>query len=308
MLGRRIKELERRPSPYRTSFHLEEVDVVLRDGTPLALMLKDVGPDALSPEGKAAKPEFIRDSSREIRAYRALFGSGGRWAPKLHGSLLDSVGGRYWLLMERLSGRELFQVGDLKTWHAAARWLAHMHAHLTALAPRSGLPLLCHDRLWYNRWADRALEFGRPGPLLTRILDHRGPFVERLLELPACFVHGELYASNVVVEGLNGDRVRAVDWELAGFGPGLSDLAALTSGAWSAAERRLIAEGYREALPRDHPLAREPDFTDALRLCRVQLVVQWLGWSPVWSAPVHHAHDWRAEGEHLAGEVIASAG
>jgi len=32
-----------------------------------------------------------------------------------------------------------------------------------------------------------------------------------------------------------------------------------------------------------------------LNLCRLQLAVQWLGWSDNWTAPKDHRHDWLVE-------------
>ena len=60
---------------------------------------------------------------------------------------------------------------------------------------------------------------------------------ERLLALPVGFIHGELYPSNVLVGERTG-RICAVDWEMAGIGPLLLDLAALTSGAWTQRAQR----------------------------------------------------------------------
>jgi hypothetical protein len=31
--------------------------------------------------------------------------------------------------------------------------------------------------------------------------------------------------------------------------------------------------------------------------------VQWLGWSPDWSPPAEHAHDWLGEALHLADKL-----
>ena len=61
---------------------------------------------------------------------------------------------------------------------------------------------------------------------------------------PRTFLHGEFYPSNVLIEdAVEGPRVRPVDWEMAGLGPGLADLAALISGRWEEAEREALALG-----------------------------------------------------------------
>ena len=95
---------------------------------------------------------------------------------------------------------------------------------------------------------------------------------------------------------------RPIDWEIAGVGPGLLDLAALTIGKWTPAERaRWRAPTAR--LPR--PVPRPPrtvgdEFERALDCCRLHLAVQWLGWEPEWQPPAEHRHDWLAEALALA--------
>ena len=73
--------------------------------------------------------------------------------------------------------------------------------------------------------------------------------IERLIRLPSTLIHGEFYASNILVqETREGCRIRPVDWEMAAVGPGLIDLAALTSGAWAERERTEMAAAYHDAL------------------------------------------------------------
>jgi thiamine kinase-like enzyme len=120
--------------------------------------------------------------------------------------------------------------------------------------------------------------------------------VERLASLPTTLVHGELYASNVIVgEG----RVCPVDWELAGIGPGVLDVAALTTG-WPDSERSMLADEYRRALVRPPDADR---FAADLDCASLHLALQWLGWSPGWTPPPEHVRDWRAELPKLVERV-----
>jgi thiamine kinase-like enzyme len=112
--------------------------------------------------------------------------------------------------------------------------------------------------------------------------------IDRLARLPTTLVHGELYASNVM---LADDRVCVVDWELAGVGPGVLDLAALTLGL-ADNEAAALVETYR--LARDEPLAATT-LGFELDCARLHVAIQWLGWSPDWTPPPEHARDWRAE-------------
>ncbi len=172
-------------------------------------------------------------------------------------------------------------LSTLERWAEAMRWLARCHDHFAGIAPADYL--VRYDRRFFELWPARA-DVSLPG---------YESVTARLAALPTTLVHGDLYASNVLV----GDgRVCAVDWELAGVGPGVLDLATLTLGLPEpdAAE---LAEAYRRALE------RPPDpesFRADLDCARLHLAIQWLGWSPEWTPPPEHARDWRADLPKLA--------
>ncbi|TMQ28706.1 MAG: aminoglycoside phosphotransferase family protein, partial [Planctomycetota bacterium] len=131
-----------------------------------------------------------------------------------------------------------------------------------------------------------------------------GRVVERLLSLPLTVFHGEFYASNVLVrERHDTVRICPVDWEMAAVGPGLMDVAALTAGAWSDAERTSLAMAYHAALPPDGSRPSQEALLTALDWCRLHLAVRWLGWSPGWSPPPEHAQDWLGEALRLAEKL-----
>src|SRR5438105_4722154 len=67
-----ITRLERRPSPYRTSFALEEITVFADRGDPLRMMFKDLSRQSLLHSARLAKPRFLYDPMREIETYRIL--------------------------------------------------------------------------------------------------------------------------------------------------------------------------------------------------------------------------------------------
>jgi hypothetical protein len=126
--------------------------------------------------------------------------------------------------------------------------------------------------------------------------------VERLLDLPVTLIHGEFYASNVLVQQTPmALRVCPVDWEMAAVAPGLMDLAALTAGQWAGTERTALALAYHDALAREGlPSPPIADFLTALDFCRLHVAVQWLGWSPDWLPPAEHRQDWLGEALRLA--------
>lgn len=306
-----VAQLDRRPSAYRTSFPLEEVDALLSDGTVLRLVLKDLRRRALDGAARRAKPAFLYSPRREVAVYRSVLSTAPLGTARLFAAADE--GGREppWLLLERVPGVELYQVGDLGVWREVARWLARLHARF--LRPETlpaEAPLIRHDAAYYRRWMRRALAFrrrrGGSTDGLERVAERYDEVVERILALPRSLIHGELYASNVLVQERAGRarRVCPVDWETAALGPGLVDLAALVAGAWSEAERESIARAYldewTDLAPAPLP---EETFRDGLACCRLHLAVQWLGWSARWSPPREHAHDWLREALDLSERI-----
>lgn len=302
--GQRLDAIDQRPCAYRTSYELDEIDVALTDGGSLSLMLKALGRSALDPAARRAKPEFLHDPLREIEVYRSLLEPAALGTPRFHGAVVEPERDRYWLLIENVTGEVLWQVGELDVWRAAARWLAVLHGHFRDRPlGEAGAHLIRYDAGFYSSWMERALEFaGRDGrPALESLAQRYGEVVERLVALPAMFIHGEFYASNVLIQR-DGEHVRVapIDWENAALGPGVIDLAALTTGGWTQSERAEIARGYVDQAAALGHEQDARDLTETLELARLHLAIQWLGWDPTWSPPAEHRHDWLAEALAIA--------
>lgn len=300
-----MREIRRRPSEYRTSFPLEEVDLALADGAELRLAFKQLSWSGLGEQARLAKPRFLHDPQREPAVYASVLPEAPAGPPRYHGSVVEPEGDRYWLFVEWVEGRELYQVGERGLWEAVARWLGGMHAALAADLDRHRERgrLLDYDEAHYRRWIERAGEFARaPGqpPSRAQSIDwlarRYDVVVEGLLALPKTVVHGEFYASNVLVSGdAPSPRVAPVDWELAAAAPGVVDLAALVSGGWGDEDREAIVSAYRSAVG---PAAFS---SQQLDLARLHLAVQWLGWAPPsWVPPEGQRHDWLGEALALA--------
>jgi len=205
----RIVAIERRPSLYQTSFPLEDVDVVLDDGSTLALVLKDLSPGGLSERARAAKPSFLVDPERELEAYRGALAGAGLGTPRCYAAVSDPAASRFWLLIERIAGVPLWQVGEPETWQAAARWLAVLHERFSAdrdWREASG-HLIDYDADYYGVWAERARQSAATPGLRRRdreriaaIANSYEQQIEPLASLPTTFIHGEFYASNVLVD------------------------------------------------------------------------------------------------------------
>ncbi|HVD41654.1 MAG TPA: aminoglycoside phosphotransferase family protein [Solirubrobacterales bacterium] len=295
--------VERRPSSYRTSFPIEELRFEVTERGEVRAGFKQLEWDRLEPGAQLAKPRFLHDPEREPEVYRALLPQAPAGPPEFFGSVLEA--GRCWLFVEWVEGRELFQVGERELWEEAARWLARFHV---AMAPewerhRREARLLDHDAAFYRRWTERAREFAADPKRIEWLAARHERVVEALLAMPRTVVHGEFYASNVLVAsdfehtsvGRKPDtRVAPVDWELTAVGTGLSDLAALVSG-WPEGDREAIAAAYAAE-------SGVPSFSRRdLDLARLQAAIQWLGWAPpAWEPPEGQRHDWLGEAVALA--------
>jgi Phosphotransferase enzyme family len=274
--------ITRRPYPYATSCPLTSLQVGFADGRAETLLLKDLAPQRLLGQARESKPTAVYEPRREIDTYAQILSPRG-------------IGPRYvtsgpdWLVLELVDGRELWQVGDLDVWAAVARWLAAFHAEFAGRVEevrRASPHLLALDADLVRRWVTGARAAPNDAQGLRAALDR---LPEAISAMPRTLVHGEFYPANILVAGaLPNLRVCPVDWEMAATGPGLVDLAALTTG-WDPAHRRRLIAAYGDV---DEA---------ALDWCRLYLAVQWLAWAPGWVAPAEHARDW-------LGEALAAAG
>jgi aminoglycoside phosphotransferase (APT) family kinase protein len=298
----------RRQSEYRSTFPLEDLTVTLQPAGELRLAFKRLEWNELDRSARLAKPSFLFDSTREPAVYSSLLPTAPAGPPRYFGSTVTDGGAGRWLFLEWVDGRELYQVGERAVWARVARWLGEMHASLAPGLERhvAQAPLLAYDAAHYRRWIWRARQFATSGGrssdaarFLEWLAKRYDAVVEALLELPRTVLHGDFYASNVLVaDGVEQLRVAPVDWELAAAGPGLIDLAALISGDWADAEREEMTAAYASVPGIARFSSRELDFA------RLQLAVQWLGWAPpAWVPPEGQRHDWLTEALTLAQEL-----
>jgi Ser/Thr protein kinase RdoA (MazF antagonist) len=307
--ARTVRRLVRSPCVYRSSFALEELEVELDGGDELRVMWKDIGFAGLSERARAAKPEFLYDPEREIEVYSTILSSGVPGTASFYGASIDRDAQRYWLFIENVPGVALWQIGDLETWNAVARWAAALHARFAGRRPDTGR-LLRYDadffRIWMRRaqgfaerWEARRPGVGRKG--IDWIASRYDSVVERLVALPVTFIHGELYASNVLVgDDRAQSRICPIDWEIAAVGPGVIDLAALSMGKWGPAERSEMAAAYRDALGDESQQGFAGEVEEVLDYARLHLAVQWLGWAPDWKPPRAQRQDWLGDALALA--------
>ena len=279
-------------SAYSTSAPVDELTVRLADGSTHQLIRKDLHPDFALPQARGIRPPFLHDPMREVVVYRDVLPAD-LDAPAYLGSVVDPTMNRYWLLLERVSGLLLWQEGDFATWIQVARWLSRFHASALseAMPPAARAHLLAYDRAFYERWlalANAALP-GAARAAIRPVFAAHAALVDWLVSLPLTFIHGEFFPSNVIVSGEGAAaRVAVIDWETAGMGTGLLDLAALVEG-WPQPERLALVRAYREEVG-DH--GNEERFLADLDACRLHLCIRWLGWARDWRPPAEHERDW----------------
>lgn len=305
--GREITDLRRRPYRYATSAPLEELSVRFSDGEEVTLILKDLSRERLLGDAWT-KPGFLHNPAREVEAYRRILAPAGI-GPGCAAAVAQADPPRHWLVLEKVPGVELWQVGELEVWERVATWLGEFHARFAGSTDelRDANPyLLEHSEPWFRSWGERAgtaLEASRDprAEELRRSLARYEEVVAALAALPRTFAHGELYPSNVlVVTDRRPVRVCPVDWEMAAVGPGLVDLAALVGG-WGGVERRRLLAAYLVGVSAGGGAPGSPQSVAAdLDRCRLHLALQWLGWSGDWRPPAEHTHDWLGEAAALA--------
>lgn len=287
-----------RPYAFATTHRLEELEVEVASGERRVAIRKDLSPQSLLPAARRSRCELVVDPAREVEVYRRVLRSRPGLAPDCYESVSDAENGAYALVLERFAGVELWQVGELEVWVDVARWAAHMHDHLAGALDDRELPLVRHQPDLHRGWLERATRWCAPGRAeeMELVAVRHRHVVEQVLRRPPAFVHGELYPSNVLV-GNEGEarRVVAVDWEMAGMGPALLDLAALSTG-WDDATRMRLAAAYADAAGRRF----DENFTTELDGCELLLCVQWLGWAAEWRPPPEHARDWLGRAVELS--------
>jgi aminoglycoside phosphotransferase (APT) family kinase protein len=220
-------------------------------------------------------------------------------------------------VFEHVGGRELWQLGDFDLWLRVAAQLARQHETLQRLlVTRSlcDLPLIEYSEWLANTWLERARRFTRTSPGVTRMLDTASHYLstqgEAFYGQQPTLVHGDFYPANILLDETpkKSMRICVLDWELAGRGPGLLDLASFIAGKWTNAERRSLATAYYEAMSETaaNPVDRRL-FDRRLALARMQTAIRWLGWSDSWQPPAQQQNNWLAELEESLEELSLTA-
>jgi thiamine kinase-like enzyme len=307
-----IVTLKRVRSDYSSSYQIEHVQVVFENGDSLSLIYKNLSRNNILREARETRHPFLYNPEREIEVYRSILAQCDLGTARLYGSVIDEQADYYWLFIEKLPGLELYQLGEFETWLQAARWLATFHDLFNGRGKEleSRAPLLRYDRSYYERWPLRAQSFLQDqSPTvrksINRLVGNYDQIIDRLLVLPTTLLHGDFFASNILVQQLEaGLRICPVDWDMAALGPGFIDLAALISGNWTENQKAALIQAYMETLQPDGKLPQNLDEQIAqITCCQLHLTMQWLGWSANWSPPEEHKQDWLEQALILADRL-----
>lgn len=316
-------ELTRTPCEQQSTFPLELLEVRFAaagirpadlvgqrcpDPLEMRLAFKRLARSCLEEAPQRSRPSLLFDAAREPAVYERLLPLAPKGPPRYFGSFAVGPSDERWLFVEWVQGRELHQIGELSTWAHVAGWLGDMHRSLAAGVEDHlrTAGLLRHDEAHCRRWPLRARELAgaieadsdRRRRLLS-ILRRYDTVLQALMQMPTTVIHGDFYASNVLIaEDCGRLRVAPIDWEMAAAGPGLIDLAALISGNWSEHARQIMIAAYQQSAGGRELTPRQLDFA------RLHHAMQRLGWAPRgWAPPPSQRHDWLGEVIEIADRL-----
>jgi hypothetical protein len=320
-LRKRFKEecqitgIARRLYEYHSSFAIEELEVQLHNRRQLNLIFKNLSGSALVEQAKGLRSAQLYDPQREIEIYTQVLKPLRLGTATCYATEIDPDHDRFWLFLEKVKGQELYQFGEFEVWKNVAKWLASFHSIVFARNGNYGsLAVLDWNGKYYAQCKDclvsslnrRALTDKHARKVLDAILAVYEVLVGRLVSQPHSLIHGEFYASNILVDVSVADaRICPIDWETAGRGPLMIDLAALVAGKWNTEQREAMASVYWGSLGDELRLSfrSQREFRSALTCCRLFLAIQMLGRPAEWEPPRDHRHDWLREANELLSQL-----
>jgi hypothetical protein len=299
-----VAGMHRTPSPYATVSPSEVVSVALTSGERISIFVKH-----LREEQQSHPDKRVRE--REVRVYGELLGDRGLPVPRFLGSCWNDATGRRELFLEYIDGWNL-KYQELRHWHTAARRLAQLHL---AFALRGDQLLgrdflLRLDRDYLLAWAGRAVAAvsslsAELASRLQRTVDDLGVAADLLAEQPPTLVHNDLAPKNVIADtSMSPDRTCIVDWEMAGVGCGLMDLAHLTYGLPPREAERMF-DLYREELTGTGLMPSDDEGKRLLASCQLHGTLYRLAHADVWRLPLERVGEWIADSEELNREVVS---
>ena len=295
--------VRRAPNPYAAVSPSEVVSVELASGERVSIFVKHLGEEQRSHPDKRVR-------EREARVYGELLGDRDLPVPRFLGSGWNDATGRGDLFLEYVDGWNL-KYQDLRHWHTAARRLGRLHLAFARRGDRLlGRDFLLRlDRDYLFAWAGRAvaavasLSAGLAGRL-QRTVDDLDVAANLLAEQPPTLVHNDLAPKNVIADtsASPAGRTCIVDWEMAGVGCGLMDLAHLTYGL-PPREVEWMFDLYGEELTGTGLMPSREEGKRLLASCQLHGALYRLAHADVWRLPLERVAEWIADSEELNREV-----
>lgn len=291
-----VEQLSRSVAPMANRAPAEVLTATLRGGGTQTLFLKSIGNEEGDHPDKQPR-------DREPLIYGNLFAGRAVPVPSTLGGGWNEAIGRHDLYLEHIDDWDL-RYQEVEYWYLAAGRLGHLHSAFAQAREEllASEYLLRFDAAYFHAWAHRALEsvrrqsthLGRRHEQVVRAF-HRG--AELLAAQPSTLVHNDLSGKNVLVDrSAQPARVCFIDWEMAGIGCGLLDLAHLKYG-FGPAERARLCAAYYEAVRGTDLLPPEPELTAVLAACEIHETNIRLWCSPQWSLPEGRLDEWVGETE-----------
>jgi Ser/Thr protein kinase RdoA (MazF antagonist) len=235
--------LSRERSRFAQRSPAELVRVQLGGGEIVSVFVKWLG-------GEEAEHPDKQRRDREPLVYRQLLAGRALPVPAFYGAEWDAACARHELVLEHVDAWSL-KYHALEHWITAARRLAVLHAHFRERpeALQDAEFLLRLDGEYVRAWSERA--FAAVGGVsvvlgqrLRRTVGDGGVVAQLVASAPSTLVHNDFSAKNVLADTSSAPaRICFVDWEMAGSGCGLLDVAHLIHG-FGPRERELLIGAY----------------------------------------------------------------
>jgi hypothetical protein len=224
-----ITDIQRSRSPYSSFYGSDIIRIRLSTGETFEFFLKDFGSYEDPKDGMGGR----RD--RELSVYRDLLAEGNLGTARYYGSSWAAEEGRFWLLLEFVKGA-LLRHTPFEYWILAAAWLGRLQGYFARNSSRflACDALIRHDSGYFWSKAEPAVrEVSQISVSMAarveRVLDRYGEPVQVMANQPVTFVHGSFTPTQILFDAED-MRICPIDWELAGLGSPLYDLAILSDG------------------------------------------------------------------------------
>ena len=298
-----VQQLIRSAAPFANRSPAEVLTAKLRGGDKYKLFVKSIGDEERDHPDKQRR-------DREMLLYSRLFAGRPLPVPSWVGGGWNEAIGRHDLYLEHIDDWDL-RYQSLEYWYLTADRLGDLHREL-AQARGDLLAtdyLLRFDTAHFIAWAHRArasvrLVSPELGRRYERVVTNFGKGAELLAAQPPTLVHNDLSAKNVLVDrSAQPARIRFVDWEMAGVGCGLLDLAHLKYGLRGPEEARFCDKYFRALQGSDVLPAAGRARMAVLASCEIHETNVRLWYSPRWSLPQECIEEWVGDTERAIKRI-----